>query len=184
MAKLLTVLSLFSLVSIPAWAEDFRDAKFGMSPQEVRATEEGADWVTPEEDVLAFDTKLAGYDVSAGYIFVDERLVRAAYFMTEEHQNDNDYLSDFEYLNGLLTKKYGKPKKKKTRWMDDRWKDSPAYYGHALSQGDFSKYSEWKTKTTLITHSIYGEDYVIIHRIDYESLEMPDVEEEKVLDDL
>jgi len=184
MARLLTALSLFSLISIPAWAEDFRDAKFGMSPQEVRATEEDADWETPEKDVLAFDTKLAGYDVSAGYIFVDERLVRGVYVVTEEYRNDNDYLRDFEYLNELLTKKYGKPKEKKTRWIDDRWKDSPAYHGHALSQGDFSKYTEWKTKTTLITHFIYGEDYVIIHRIDYKSLEMPDVEEEKALDDL
>ena len=105
MARLLTALSLFSLISIPAWAEDFRDATFGMSPQEVRATEEEANWETPEEDVLAFDTKLAGYDVHTGYIFVDESLVRGAYFVAEEHENDNDYLRDFEHLNGLLTNK-------------------------------------------------------------------------------
>ena len=55
MARLLTALSLFSLMSIPAWAEDFRDAKFGMSPQEVRATEEDADWESSVEDALAFE---------------------------------------------------------------------------------------------------------------------------------
>jgi len=178
------VLLLLLLISIPAWAEDFRNTKFGMSPQEVQATEEDADWETPEEGVLAFDMKLAGYEVSAGYIFVDKRLVRGVYLIVEVHQNDNDYLSDFEYLNRLLTKKYGNPKESETKWMDSRWKDSPAYHGRALSQGDLSKYSEWKTKTTLITHFIYGKDYSIIHHIDYKSLEMSNVEEEKVLDAL
>ena len=181
MARLLTALSLFSLMSIPAWAEDFRDAKFGMSPQEVRATEEDADWESSVEDALAFETKLAGYDVVAGYIFVDERFIRGAYIMAEEHQNHDEYLREFEHLNWLLTKKYGEPKDKKTKWIDDDWKDD---LGFALYQSDFSEYWEWETKTTLITHSIYGRDYIIIHRIDYESLEMSDVEEEKVLDDL
>lgn len=177
-------IALFLLLSVPAWAEEFRDATFGMSLQEVRATEEDADWVIPEKGVLAFDTELAGNDVSAGYILLDDRFVRGVYFMSEVYQNKNDHLTDFEYLDQLLTKKYGKPKKTKTNWKDYRWKDSPAYYGHALQQGDFSISTEWKTKTTLITHSIYAEDYEIIHRIDYASLEMPDVEEQKVLDDL
>jgi len=184
MAKLQTVLLLSSLISIQVWAEDFRNAKFGMSPQEVRATEEGADWVTQEKDVLVFDTELGGYDVSAGYVFVDERFVRGAYFLNEEYQNENDYLRGFEYWNRLLTKKYGEPKEEQTKWIDDRYKDSPAYQGYALSRGDFSKYSEWETETTLITHAIYGRDYAIIHRIDYVSLETPDVEEQRVLEDL
>ena len=184
MARLFTALLLFFLASTPIWAEDFRNARFGMSPKEVQATEENADWETPEKNVLAFNTELGGFDASAGYIFINEKFVRGTYLITEEYQNNNEYLRDFEYLNNLLTKKYGAPKENKTKWIDDRWKDHPARHGYALWKGEFSKYSEWKNKTTLITHGIYAEDYVIIHRIDYESLNMPDVEEEKLLDDL
>ena len=146
--------------------------------------QENADWVMPENNVLVFDTELAGNTVTAGYIFLDETFVRGTYFVTEVYRNENDYLTDFDYLDRLLTKKYGKPKKTKTNWIDDRWKGSPAYYGHALQQGDFSRFTEWKTKSTQITHSVYAENYEIIHRIDYVSLEMPDVEEQEVLDDL
>ena len=175
------IIVLFLLISTAAGAEDFRAAEFGMSPQEVRATEEDADWESSAEDALAFETKLSGLDVVAGYIFVDERFFRGVYFMAEEHWNHNDYLREFEYFNGLLTKKYGQPKEKKTKWKSDDWKDDP---GFALYQSDFSEHWEWETKTTLITHSIYGKDYKIFHRIDYESLEIPDLEEEKILDDL
>ena len=162
-----------------ALAGDFRQADYGMTIEQVKASEQGVEWIDYSADIVGFKTKLAGLDALCGYVFVDDQFVRGTYVITEKHSNKTTYLSDYKTLTGLLQKKYGEPAKDETIWLNDLYKNMPSRHGMAVAVGHLSKYAQWATEDTDITALLTGDNYKITLKLEYKSSDLGAMEAQK-----
>jgi hypothetical protein len=150
------------------FSNDFRKANWGMQMSEVKKTE-SVEILQETEDVLAYETTLAGFKALVIYIFAGNQLTRAKYSIIEEHTNKNDYIVDYSSLKELLTKKYGNPIEDETIWKDDLYRDKYSDWGFAISLGHLFYFSKWDTEKTEIVSVLNGENYQINAVIEYTS---------------
>ena len=160
----------------------FRNAKWGMSMQEVKITEE-SEPVYENNEIIVYEDSLIQLPVEAVYLFVDNKLTRAKYMFNQKHTNENDFISDYKSLNNALRNKYGKPKEEDHFWSDDLYKDTPTDWGFALSLGHHSYFTEWDTKDTEILSALHGDNYEISMVVEYYSKELKDLDKEKTSQD-
>lgn len=167
---------------------DFRKTRWGMSRSEVLAAEE----YDLHEGEKVFTSKthhqLADFDAVIGYVFTDDRLVRAGYIIDEKHTNRNDHIHDYTTLKKLLTKKYGEPIEDEVLWFNDLYRDDVEQWGTAVSIGHLNFYSQWDLEETMIMLLLTGENFDTNHKIEYKSKKLAAVEQEaresSVMDDL
>ena len=146
---------------------DFRQVRWGMSPEEVKAAEtrarpagcQGGD--NPSIAVLCYIAPLNGIDYDLFYTFMDGKLARAVYYSRQEYQNKNNYVNDYETLKGELTQRYGPPKNDETTWSGTLYQDSPEHLGLAYSSGDVLSYASWETERSYFSVEISGENYKV-----------------------
>ena len=163
------------------FASDFRNADWGMSIEEVKAGENAKHYGEKQFSStfqLGYEVKVAGLDAHAMYIFVEDKLVRAGYYFTETHFNDNLYIVDYNNLNEILTKKYGHIKDERKIWHDDLYKNRPQEWGSAISYGHLVMSTKWITSKTRVTLFIQGDNTEIELFIEYISLELERLEKE------
>ena len=162
------------LISVIVHAEeqptDFRQARWGMSREQVKEVEKKAEFVDEDEELLLYKGALAGFDVSIVYVFVAGQLVRGTYFTDRTHSNKNDYISDYQRLKALLAKKYGLPTSSHIWWRNDRYQDSPQDWGFAISIGDLQYNTIWVTKSTKIELLLTGNNDEIQNEIRYDNI--------------
>ncbi|MHC4523317.1 MAG: hypothetical protein ACYSWY_07545 [Planctomycetota bacterium] len=149
---------------------DFRQARWGMSKEQVKGAEKKAEFVDEDEELLLYKGTLAGFDVSIVYVFVSGQLVRGAYFTDRTHSNKNNYISDYHKLKALLAKKYGLPTSSHIWWRNDRYQDSPQDWGLAISIGHLQYNTIWITKSTKIELSLTGNNDEIQNGIIYDNI--------------
>lgn len=189
MKPILSILVL--LVSVAVHAEeqptDFRNARWGMSKQEVKSVESLKFDEERDNDLLAVG-KLAGLSVYVYYTFTDGMLSRGAYIIKTEYINPTNHIQDYYKLKELLAKKYGLPVRDETIWLNDLFQDDPQHWGTAISMGYLTYITEWTTRTSRIQLVLRGENFKINHGLVYKSLAMEDLterkDEETTLDDL
>lgn len=171
----------------PDAAGDFRNARWGMSVAEVKLSET-AKLLDESDGILLYESSLSGLDVFVGYVFTNGILVRGKYISVERHSNRNDYITDYNTLKDLLTKKYGAPIDENVFWLDDLYRDDYSDWGFAVSLGHLKYFDSWETERTAITAALYGDNYEITHGIEYKSKELGTVEdtvrEQAALDEL
>lgn len=162
---------------------DFRKSYWGMSKEEVEASEtlEKVDSSNPKN--LMYLGRVAGMNCYVIYFFTNNVLTTGRYYFIEEHTNDNDFLSDFNNMSELLVKKYGEPSEAESYWKDDLYKDDYSSWGFAVSLGDYVRYSEWKSDKTEVYMELSGENYSISHFIDYTSIDLKDMKESAMTQD-
>ena len=172
---------LIFLVFVPAlvFAGDFRSADFGMSQAAVKATEPQANWGSDDDDIIGFETTIAGLEALALYVFINGQMSRGVYMVTEPHSNKTQYISDYSSLAGLLTKKYGKPISEDTYWSDDLYRDDPSSWGMAVATGSLSKFTMWKNESAEIGLSLIGDNFKISLSVEYASKEFAELEQRK-----
>lgn len=173
------------IATISAQSQDFRKATWGMSPSQVKAAESSKP-MQEEADLLVYEVELAGYDAYAGYVFAKGKLTRAKYIIAVEHMNANDYISEYEMLNTLLNKKYGKPIEDVVDWKSrSHATNDKSDWAYEIRMGRLVLYSIYRTSTTEIQIVLNSENYQLVNSIAYESLneELQKLEEEKVLED-
>jgi len=154
---------------------DFRDTKWGMSNAEVKKIEK-ENFFKEEGNFLGYKGEVGGKDCQIIYTFVQDKLVRAEYIITEKHTNQNDYISDYNSLKELLTKKYGKPTKDEEFWRNDLYKDDYSHWGFAVSLGHHAYFTTWETPSTEILEFLHGDNYQITLGIGYTSKQFEDLE--------
>ncbi len=154
---------------------DFRDTKWGMSKEEIRKIEK-AKLIKEEGNLMFYEGQVGGKICLIVYIFVQDKLVRSKYMVTEKHTNQNDYISDYKSLKELLTQKYGKPTEDDEFWKNDLYKDDYSQWGFAVSLGHHSYYTIWETPSTKIFDSLTGDNYRITLQIEYVSKQFKDLE--------
>lgn len=173
---------------------DFRKANWGMSVEQVKASEDKK----PDFEgdiasgfILSYEVQIDSKDYYCVYFFLEDKLYNTGYAFSENHTNKNDYIQDYDGLKGLLIKKYGEPNKKRLLSIYDReeiywgyelYKDDESNWGLAISVGELSYVSIWETPTTEIELILDGDNYEISLRIVYISKELEEWSN-KILED-
>ena len=123
---LLIILCILAVSTLILFAEeakyDFRKANWGMSKEQVKATE---DKKPDFEDntMLSYEVTISEKDFECAYLFLEDKLYGSGYLFFGEHTNKNLYIDDYEELKEILTKEYGKPKIDKVTWKNDLFKN-------------------------------------------------------------
>ena len=156
----------------------FRKVRWGDSKEKVKESED-LELMHDENGILGFQTKVAGLDTLVAYIFVQNKLVRSKYIITEKHTNANDFIYDYKKLKEALTQKYGTPDDDETFWKNDLYKDDYEDWGMALKIGHLVYISNWKTPDTEISLVLSGENYDIDLQIEYFSKKLEALEDQK-----
>lgn len=157
---------------------DFRKTFWGMSKEEVKSSETATPYGEKSDYTLMYLSNISDLDCVIVYFFTNNLLTGGRYYFTEKHSNDNDYLSDYENMKELLSKKYGTPSTDNEYWKDDLYKDDYSSWGFAVSYGHYVRYAGWESDKTDIEIVISGENFSIRHQIDYYSVEFKDMKEE------
>ncbi len=166
---------------------DFRSAKWGMSKEQVKKLE-SLPSIGENKNLLGYKGKIANLDCQIAFQFINDTLYSAAYVITENHINNNDYISDFKKLKELLTEKYGQPKLDKMIWKGSLYKGDESRYGMAVVTGNLVYVADWKTETTDIRLILSGDNFTPSLAAAYESQQYKSLvekkEKEEILNDL
>lgn len=123
---LLIILCILAVSTLILFAEeakyDFRKTNWGMSKEQVKATEDKKpDFV--DNTMLSYEVTISEKDFECAYLFLEDKLYGSGYLFFGEHTNKNLYIDDYEELKEILTKEYGKPKIDKATWKNDLFKN-------------------------------------------------------------
>ncbi|YCH09990.1 hypothetical protein ACTAQJ_10700 [Arthrobacter sp. alpha11c] len=154
----------------------FRKSAWGSTPASVKALEENEPR-HEEAGYMDFEVKLGRFTCLAIYVFIDEQLVRGKYALIEEYQNQNNFLSAFDELTDLVSKKYGAAKEQNTYWLNELYKDDYTEWGMAVSCGHLSRFSTWETQETTIIAAIMGENFDVSVTVEYSANQFAGLEE-------
>ena len=182
------ILFLATLCILHAGQEpDFRKATWGMTPDQVKATEPAPPAEVSESEgevVLRYETASS----RLLYIFVDSKLVRAKDISKATHEDPNGFIADFAALEPVLLEKYGTPTADRAIWENDLFQQerlpyleqdrahasdilpSDRFTGLSVSLGYLKMYTERTTARTRITHALTGADSHILHQVEYRAL--------------
>lgn len=184
------------LLSVPLLAPlsgeskpDFRGANWGMTPEQVRATEAGTPAQIGQSGAfslwLSYPGQFAGRDANIIYIFSNGKLASARYQFTAKHEDLNDFIADYQAIEPLLRKTFGDAVSEKAVWLDDSLQEERKSYleqdratpadilpsdrnvGLAVSVGNLKLFTEWSDGQTKATHALTGAGGVITHQIEF-----------------
>ena len=159
---------------------DFRKTRWGMTQQAVMACES----IKPVKHrhgkgLVLYKSKILGKAVGITYDFIQNKLVKASYVLTETHTNKNDFIQDYKHFKNALTKKYGTPKVDKVVWSNDLFKGNPSRRGLAVSMGHLGYLSQWQTATSDISCILHGDNYKISCVMQYKSRRLQHLEQQE-----
>ncbi len=181
MFKKYFLLITFILLPIMATAQQsltnidgFRNAKFGMSIEEVKAIET-AEFITFVQDggqeVLAYNGNINGLKCHIYYFFINSKFLMGAYFFNEKHTDANEYVIDYINVVNSITAKYGTPAIDNVKWKNDLYKDDVAKWGYATQMGYLQLLTSWNFSNSAIYTILSGSNYEIHHTLYYKSNE-------------
>lgn len=180
--KLLFVVFVVSLVlqAKVSRSEDytFRKSNWGMSQEEVTASESGVDPVAINANTITFKTQLLGKKVELMYLFYQNKLTGSAYKLDDNYLNSNHFLNAYNRFKAALTQKYGPPLDEAVTWTNNTFRNASLKRGLALSLGHTEYYSSWETPQTRINMSLKEDNYYVRCHIEYWSKELSYLAEE------
>jgi len=156
---------------------DFRQVRWGMTPEEVEKAETRAKRLFAAGDErspfssLSYEARIAGKAFSLEYLFLNGKLNGAVLAGLGNYVNKNNYVADYETLKKMLTERYGAPAEDETTWSQTFYKDVPEYLGIAYSVGDVRSKTLWRTEKTAVQLEIFGELYRLQVVLTYSSAE-------------
>lgn len=153
----------------------FRKTRWGMSPEEVKASEP-LELAQSSDGMIGYKTRVLEKNVFLVYIFAEKRLVRAKYILAENHSNKTDFIQDYKDFQKILTEKYGKPDEDRVIWKNDLYKNDPDHFGTAIGIGHLGYYSIWQTPDSKIICILHGDNYDVKCEIEYSSKELSQIE--------
>lgn len=162
--------------SRPVETGDVRGARWGMSPDDVRAVEKGRFGTASTTDrggtALYFQDTVAGFEVMVGYLFYENKLVRVVLLPAVSHTAPNLYVEDFNRLRDALKNKYGQPDAGGTHWKNDILKGQSGGLGLSVVAGYAEMESRWeKLPRTEILLKLTGDNYKAKLIVFYDSKE-------------
>lgn len=147
---------------------DFRRTRWGMSPQEVILSED-EDPAYKSLNRVAFATEVIGKKVMLEYLLAKNQLYGARYSLVANHVVDDKYVADYTAFQGVLTAKYGKPKKIERVWKKGVGKRKDMHPGTLVSIGHLTMVSIWETPDVEIVATLSGKDFKVNCDVTYTS---------------
>ncbi len=156
--QIIILLLLYHATSLAETQFDFRNTRWGMTKEEVKASE-------PERllkevkldekeivsygfnEVIIYVGKTAATNVQILYSFQNNHLIHAVYLLVEQYEDKTLYIAAFDRLRETLTQKYGLPIIDDVTWLDNKYK---RYWGSALEFGDLYLHTSWESTRTKI----------------------------------
>ena len=175
---LLPLALLLLLAAASAQAGDFRNADWGMSMEEVKASEK-LELQLEQPGMLEYKAMLFGERVDVTYGFIDGALAWGRYLNEEEYTDNNHYLRFYDQLTGALTEKYGPPTRVEAEYGSDSIRDNPDTWAAALGAGKLGKAMQWDTGATTITAVLYNYSIEIACFVEYRSRQHSDAVDEQ-----
>ncbi|MEA3515499.1 MAG: hypothetical protein U9R34_08530 [Nanoarchaeota archaeon] len=176
---LFLILALISFTVSETYADDFRKTKWGMSQNEVLASET----LKPSEqtpEMIIYQNRVINKKVLIGYRFIQDKLYSAGYVLQEEHSHSHHFILDYKDFKNALTSKYGKPESDKEIWRSEYYKKTDALHkGWAISVGNLSYLSQWKTENTEICLILHGDNMKVNCGMTYISEKFKYLKEQK-----
>ena len=145
LAFIASIMMISSVVSDSSKKENeyhFRSAKFGMTINQVKSSEE-SEPVFEDGEALVYEDSIIGIKTDVYYSFVNNSLWRGTYFTREKYTNDNLYIEDFLKIKKALTEKYGDPDIDREDWSQSHYKSDREKYGFAVSMGYLEYVVQW-----------------------------------------
>ena len=159
MKKLILTTVTFVFLSIFANAQtsksDFRSFNWGASFNDVKKNEKAKFLSNVKDDLLIFDSQLAGSDCEIIYQFNDnDKFVGGTYNFTKRFANPQFYITDYNKFKTLLLQKYGTPKKETEEWSSNSSPTEKENWGQAVSDGLLDLNTLWETDRTVVKISL------------------------------
>ena len=152
----------------PTGPFDFRKTRWGMSRREVLSSER-EEPIYKSLNRLLYATSVIDKQVMLQYDFGNDQLYRARYILVAKHVVDDKYVTDYQDIQGVLTAKYGKPKRNETIWKKGAGIRHDLQPGVSVSIGHLTMVSEWETPQTEIIAALSGKDFKIQCEVTYTS---------------
>lgn len=183
MYRKLLVISFIITLSVQAklsWGENytFRFTNWGMTSEEVIASESKLDPIEKSENFIKYKTQILGQNVELVYLFADSKLIGSSYILEDNFLNSEHFTATYRKFKGALAQKYGQAKKEKIIWLDDTYRNVSNKRGLALSLGHVEYFAFWETPVTAIACSLKEENFYIKCSVEYSSKELSALQEE------
>ncbi len=153
----------------------FRGVPWGATADEVRRQIKEKP-LFDGEALVAFADTVGSLKAHCVFKLVGGRFVRGQYQFAEEHVSSNLFFEDFDQIDALLSKKYGKPATTEKVWKEDLFKDRPDKWGRAVEAGHLMVHSQWRAGQVTITHLLHGDNFKVTHRMEYKRDDMETLE--------
>ncbi len=152
---------------------NFRSARWGMSKQQILRLEGVPDEQDSSNglDIVQYLQTVLNMDCMIGFVFAENKLVKAKYSFMARHGDKNQYIQDYTKIRDILVEKYGNPETEAARWEDSRYKDEPSNWGQALSLGHLRFDSTWQDSETEIHLRLNGGNENISLVVEYAGLD-------------
>jgi hypothetical protein len=161
---------------------DFRGFSWGNLLAEVKSNEKSTFVRQEKDDVLTYDDKLAGSDVFVNYQFNDNnKLVSGTYTFTKKYSNPQLYIQDYAKFRSLLITKYGNPVLDREDWRGNITPYEKENYGQAISDGELTLYSVWKTPRSEIKIILLTRNNIPFLEIYYTAKSLDELENKEEL---
>ncbi|MEJ2166690.1 MAG: hypothetical protein P8X90_14275 [Desulfobacterales bacterium] len=157
-----------------SWGEnyDFRFTRWGMTPEEVIASESKLDPIEKGENLIKYKTQLLGKNVELVYHFAQNKLVGSSYKLEDNYLNSQHFITTYQKLKAALAQKYGPAIKDEIIWTNDAYRNVSNKRGLALSLGHVKYLAIWETPDTTIACSLKEENFYVNCSVEYSSKQL------------
>lgn len=171
---LICLVSLLMPLSLGMCEEySFRNSKWGMTKEEVTASEIKLDPVEINKNTIRYKTQILGNNVELIYLFSQNKLAKTAYKLDDNYLNSGHFLNTYREFKTALTQKYGPPIKNSTTWLNNTFRNVSHKKGLALSLGHTEYFASWENAISRISIRLEAENYYVLCLIEYWSKEHP-----------
>jgi len=163
-----------------AWGEsyDFRLTRWGMTEDEVIASESKLEPTEKNENLLKYKTQLLGNNVELIYQFAQNKLIGSSYKLDDNYLNSQHFINTYNKFKAKLAQKYGPAQKDETIWLNEALRNLDSKRGLALSLGHVEYLAVWETPSTTINCTLKGVNYYVDCAVSYWSKEYSTLKEE------
>lgn len=129
---------------------DFRNLKWGMTFDEVIATE-GTGYKKLDDNMIRY-SRIREEDLPADaeYEFTDNLLSGATFYIQPDYEDLNQYVEDYALLTRKFTKRYGAASSSEKSWAGENLEEETNKYGQAVLDGNLIWRTEWNLEDTQI----------------------------------
>lgn len=145
----------------------FRQSTWGMTPDEVKLTEEATP-IKDSSDLILYQETFLDLPAKMGYIFKDGKLIKAAYLFEKSFDNPDDYITTYEKIQSSLINDFGSPSLDDIKWLD-KDSDGDEVSGELICKGKVKYITEWVLNDTLIALRLEGDNNKCRQGIIFES---------------